>query len=398
MTTTDTFETLKSRVSRSLVGFTDDFPDDQSRYDIPSSKPDSREFPVPELVLFMMRNVMEWQWSGTGEKVRWTVYGSFKGFPVFFEHRKFGFAIGMKGGDAKDRQRLINQLKNALRHVETFLAPIAKHQVSLGQASIANRYSEFESRYRFFRENADKAYAKASRKPRKSRPKPSGENEGKSDKDLVTDFVSDMTAGMNRMFMANQEGFYYSTAMVDAYFSLLEHRLVLLRAFTGKPLAEGELLEFLGGKWDVKLNQIVSDAALSGAHLGKMRDIKERIRNPFAHGGFENDGGSIFFHMPNVGAIPTNFSRFGNSVRFSFIPIEQADHAELCAIFDGLDELLTTGALERPHRLMDAGVDPAYDQFYIKKIHAAVAGSDEDMEDFLERWSREWMMHANMDY
>lgn len=392
VTSTDPFETLKARVSRNLVGFSKDFPNDGSRFDIPSSRPDKRDFPVPELVLFMMRNVMGWEWSGHGEKVRWTVYGSFKGFPVFFEHRKFGFAIGMKGGDAKDRQRLVNQLKTALKHVETFLAPIAKHHVSLGEASIANRFSEFDSRYRFFREKADKAYAKANRKPRKRKAK------GEEGTDLVSSFMSDMMSGMNRMIEANHEGFYYSTAMVDAYFSLLEHRLVLLRAFSGKPLASGELLEFLGGKWDVKLNQIVSDATPSAEPLGKMRDIKERIRNPFAHGGFENDGGSIFFHLPRVGAIPTNFSRFGNSVRFSFIPIEQEDHADVCAIFDSLDELLTTGPLERPHWLMDAGIDPSYDEDHIKEYHAAISGTEEDLEEFLEQWGHEFMMHANMDY
>lgn len=393
MTSSDTFKTLKLRVTKALVGFSNGFPDDQSRSDIRSSRPDKRDFPVPELILFMMRNVMGWEWSGHGEKVRWTVYGSFKGFPVIFEHRKFGFAIGIQGGNGKDRQRLINQLKTALKHVESFLAPIAKHQVSLGEASIANRFGEFDSRYRFFREKADKAYARAKRKPTKRKATDEG-----TDEDLVSSFMSDMVAGMNKMMEANHEGFYYSTAMVDAYFSLLEHRLVLLRAFSGKPLAEGELLEFLGNKWDVKLNQIVSDATLSAEPLGKMRDIKERIRNPFAHGGFENNGGSIFFHLPHVGAIPTNFSRFGNSVRFSFIPIEQEAHADVCAIFDSLDEMLTTGPLERPHRLMDAGVNPSYDEEQIMKYHAAISGTEDDLEEFLERWSRESMMHANMDY
>jgi len=393
VTSTDTFETLKLRVTKTLVGFSKEFPDDQSGYDIPSSRPDKRDFPVPELVLFMMRNVMGWGWSGHGEKVRWTVYGSFKGFPVLFELRKFGFAIGMKGGDVNDQRRLINQLKTALKHVETFLAPIAKHQVALGEASIANRFSEFDSRYRFFREMANKAYAKAKIQPRKRKVRDEGAGQ-----DPISSSMNDIMSGMNRMMRANHEGFYYSTAMVDSYFSLLEHRLVLLRAFSGKPLAPGELLKFLSGKWDVKLSQIVSDATLSAKPLGKMRDIKERIRNPFAHGGFENDGGSIFFHLPHIGAIPTNFSRFGNSVRFSFIPIEQEDHADVCAIFDSLDELLTTGVLKRPHRLMDAGVDPSYDEDHIKKYHAAVSGTEDDLEEFLDRWGHEYMMHANMDY
>lgn len=394
MTSSDMFETLKRRVTKYLVGFDLGFPADKSRFDIRSVAIEKNDFPVPELVLFMMRNVMGWEWSGPGEKVRWTVYGRFKGFPVLFELRKFGFAIGMDGGEEKDRQRLINQLKSALKHVEKFLQPIAEHQVSLGNASIENRFNEFDTRYRFFRDLADKAYGQAKRKPKK-RNIATGKSQ---DANIASSLVSDMMSDWNRTMRANHEGFYYSTAMVDAYFSLLEHRLMLLRAFCGKPLAEGELLEFLGKKWDAKLNLILANAVASAGPLGKMRLIKERIRNPFAHGGFENDGGSIFFHLPNIGAIPTNFSRFGNSVRFSFIPIKPEDHAEVCTIFDSLDELLTTGSLKLPHRLMEAGVDPSYDEDQLKRYRDAISGSEEKLEEFLDRWGHEFMMHANMDY
>ncbi len=43
----------------------------------------------------------------------------------------------------------------------------------------------------------------------------------------------------SRGMRAQQEGFYHSVAMVDAYFSAFEHRLNLLRAFTGVPLPAG---------------------------------------------------------------------------------------------------------------------------------------------------------------
>lgn len=43
----------------------------------------------------------------------------------------------------------------------------------------------------------------------------------------------------------NTEGFFYSVAMVDA-FSRLEHQLILLRAFHGSPLSDGQLQAFLG--------------------------------------------------------------------------------------------------------------------------------------------------------
>ena len=41
-------------------------------------------------------------------------------------------------------------------------------------------------------------------------------------------------------------------------------------------------------------------SAPSPAARIEVADLKERIRNPFAHGGTENDRGSIYCHIPGV--------------------------------------------------------------------------------------------------
>jgi hypothetical protein len=41
----------------------------------------------------------------------------------------------------------------------------------------------------------------------------------------------------------------------------------------------------------------------------RLKRIKERVRNPFAHGGVENDGGSLLVHIPTIGAMPANFTQ-----------------------------------------------------------------------------------------
>ncbi len=188
--------------------------------------------------------------------------------------------------------------------------------------------------------------------------------------------------------------------MVDSYFSRLEHRLVLLRAFVGTPLAEGELLRLLAAKWDEKLKLVWPMPLPRRAELalGRMRRIKERIRNPFAHGGAENDGGSLFFHLPQIGAIPANFSQFGNSVRFSFLPVDADDHAESCTVFDELDTLLCTGHLAGPDQLLKGGADPCFDARSLKQYADALAGGAQSVDEFIERWSQAWERHANMDY
>jgi hypothetical protein len=395
----DPLAALRRRVAKKLEGFTADFPEDVDRWAMSRGRPDAAEFPVPELVLFLFRNLMGWRWSGHGEKVRWSVYGSVNGEPVGFELRKFGFTI-LRAEDAKvPTARIVGQLKTALKEVEAFLEPYAEAQVETGDVLIVNRFSEFGSRYRFFRQRAEKAYATAAKPPRPKRPKKAKKGKKSKKLDLI-EINFGLADLMNHTWGANRKGFFHSTAMVDAYFSALEHRLVLLRAFTGAALAPGELTQFLAAKWDDKLKTVLPMGGNRKAELllGKMRRIKERIRNPFAHGGVENDKGSLFFHLPTVGAIPANFSRFGDSIRFSVMPIEADDHAECCAAFDEMDHLLSVGPLAGAHRLMDAGVDPSFDTDTLAQYAKAIAGSKEELEGFIDDWSHNWERHANMDY
>jgi hypothetical protein len=381
----DPMAKLRKSIAKKLHGFTADYPDYDAAPEMDIYKPASKRFPVPELVLFTLRNIMGWRWSGHGEKVRWTAYGSVDGEPVFFSMRKFGFTIGRKVDGQVAGTRIEGQLSSALKEVEKALETVAEHQVAIGDVLIVNRFGEFDARYRFFRELADKAFKKASRKPRMSLSagKPGG--------------IADV---MNRLVKTKREGFFHSVAMVDCYFSSLEHRLVLLRAFTGNPLAQGEVIDLLSAKWDDKLKMV---APVPGSRklellLGRLREIKERVRNPFSHGGVENDGGSMFFHLPTVGQIPVNFSNFGNSVRFSFLPIEEEGHSDYCKVFDELDDFLSSEDLERPHALMDAGVDPSFDTETLKRYAEAISGTDEDLKAFLDEWGQMWTMHANMDY
>jgi hypothetical protein len=388
----DPFESLRPLLLRKLKGFSQE-PHPGPGINMVSYRPDRFDFPVPELVLFTLRDVLGWQWYGAGEKVRWTVCGALDGAPIAFELRKFGFTIMRPEGREDLDGRIRGQLQSALREVEIFLRPLAAKQVGKGEVLIANRFTEFDDRYQFFRELADTSYAEADSPP----PRTVIDTQAASPTPLA---LNDAMQTMNHSLGAKRRGFYYSTAMIESYFSSLEHRLVLLRAFCGRPLAEGDLLKLLAARWDQKLKLVLSMPLSREAEitLGRMRVIKERIRNPFAHGGVENDGGSLFFKLPGIGAVPANFSQFSNSVRFTFLPLEADDHIECCEVFDTLDGLLSTEELAGPDQLLRAGVDPVFDEVTLQEYADVVAGEQAEIEAYIEHWSRAWERHANMDY
>jgi hypothetical protein len=134
--TPDAHADLRAQVSRPLKGFTAARPSSAPDAKIFSYRPNKERFPVPELVLFLFRDVLGWTYFGPWEKVRWTVIGAIDGQPIAFELRTFGFTISRPPDRPDLDQRIEGQLITALKCVERHLAPVARGQVADGQVLV----------------------------------------------------------------------------------------------------------------------------------------------------------------------------------------------------------------------------------------------------------------------
>lgn len=384
---------LRIRMAKALKGFEGGLPEGCDPWSLRGGRPDAKLFPVPELVLFALREVMGFRWSGVGEKVRWSVYATVDGEPFVFELRKFGFAIGYRDGVPHALvKRVEGQLSSSLRLLAPLLGEFAKEQIAQGNLTLANRMGEFTNRYEYFRQLADDAFA-----PDLESLAEIGGTDGSPG---VAAFAADLTVRVNRSLGREQDAYFASGAMVDAYFSRLEHRVLLLRAFIGRPIATGDFKAFLEKGWDERLCEVADFKTdpMRGKLLGQLREVKATIRNPLAHGGVENDGGAFYFHLPRVGAIPANLSRYRGRLSMSFFPIAGGTHAETCALFDELDAALEEGDLELPNEFVRWGIDPQFDANAIARYAKAIAGGADAVEALVGRLSREWERHSNMDY
>src|SRR5262245_44506891 len=147
----DVFAVLRPRLTKALVGFSRDLPEDWRGAGLAlARRPDPEAFPGPDLVLFALPNVLGCAAAAPGETGRGAAYGTFQGFLVSSEMRKFGFTSCAAKDAAVDLDRLCGQLRVAVKHVEDWLEPFAKNQAGKGNVTIANRHDEFDSRYRFF--------------------------------------------------------------------------------------------------------------------------------------------------------------------------------------------------------------------------------------------------------
>lgn len=246
-------EQLRRRICKKLAGFSAEGASSIDIWEMVAGGRDPLEdLPVPPLILFTLHRLLGYPCLDPGDKGRWAVGCMVDGEPVVFRDRKFGFEILFAPNSKLTWSRVVRPMKAALRVLEEdLLEPLAKEQIHKGQVALINRYGEFSSRYQYFRSNADEQFALAEVRPQ-DRPADHAEGlEGFAS-------ISAVVAEMNRAATAEREGFFLSAAMVDTYFSLLEHRLILLRAFTGKPMATGDFESLLGGNWEAKLISVLN--------------------------------------------------------------------------------------------------------------------------------------------
>jgi hypothetical protein len=187
--------------------------------------------------------------------------------------------------------------------------------------------------------------------------------------------------------------------MINAYFSRLEHLLVIVLPFINFSPAADDLVKIIGSQWGEKYRQIfdINQDKPAKLYYDQLHDIKERFRNTFSHGGFEKDGASLYFHLPAIGAIPARLTEIRNSPHFNFLPLAQADFNEVCSLFDEFDNWLESGKTQYGVLYAKSGLNVAFDAESLQEYELAMT-SPEDFDNMLEYYSYLSDIHTNMEY
>ena len=201
------------------------------------------KLPVPGLVLFLLLGVMGMTDLGRDDKTAWQVPFSFRGHRVTMASQKFGlrlYVIPASGSEETAEviaRQVVTRLRKALRIVErNVLADYAKVQLDHGRLTIANRAHLHRGMYRHFRDAAVAAFTAAEHPPG---PPPGAD-------------ITEIFTGLGERFRQSQVGAWEAIAAVGAYFSLLEHELVLVSAFADVTSERGALLSFISARWSDK--------------------------------------------------------------------------------------------------------------------------------------------------
>ena len=186
-------------------------------------------------------------------------------------------------------------------------------------------------------------------------------------------------------FRRDQEASFDALAMVNAYFSLLEHTLVLVLPFIDFDPGAGQLREFIGLRWREKLRRVYdihANRETKRIH-DELHRVSETYRNTYSHGGFDKAGSAIHVHFPAMGGAPTTLSEFGDSPHNGLFVVTQQSFEKICQCFDRVDELLRSGGTRMAMMWVDAGLDVSFDA-HSRQRYVEHMTDDTEFETFIQ--------------
>lgn len=345
--------------------------------------PKNLKIKMPYIVFIIFVKILKFDFQGRWEKVAWEIPVLYKGIPFILAHRKFGFSISTRPREEIDVNELaveaIEMIHKAIPYAETLIAPEIKKLINEGRITLSNEYLEIRDRYQFFRQKANLEFTNTKKETE----------------------MSKLIREMRDEPFKTRHGQYHLIAMLDAYYSMLEHLLVLLIPFLKVELPEEITLEkFISANWKDKYNLVLSglkDKSVA-LHLDNLIKIKEQYRNPISHGHFQKNGASIYVHMKNLGAIPMVLTKSKSNLSYGFNELSVITFKDICKAFDALDHFLDEHP-DTKHALkyMKTTFPVAFDR-RSKQEYSHAMKSDEKFGEFLDSTGRKLDNAMNMDW
>lgn len=354
-----------------------DFKDNSGRFSISTERRISEhDLPASNLIFLTFVYVAGYSYAGKFEKVAWTIAFRYQDQPFAFSLQKFGLRLYYMGVETPPLElirSMLSDLNDCIALTREIVKPFFLDQITAGNVTVVNAYKQFSEMYDFFRKHAEQAFSHKTCIAQKKQ---------------VDQYALS--------YQKHKEGGYFSLSMCDAYFSRLDHLMMLLLPFTVYVPGKMDLSNVINSSGMSKFRLIfaVEKDKQADNYLRAMIAIRERFRNPVAHGNFEKDGKSFFVHVPHLGAVPMPVGT-GSSCSTSIHKINEKSFQHICMLFDDVDKFIQ-GKCRYGLKNAQAGLDVAFDNASVCGYRAI--DSDEVFDSYVECRNYQIDMAMDMDW
>lgn len=294
--------------------------------------------PPSDIVFLSFVYIAGYSNAGKDEKVAWSLAFTYKGVPFGFSLEKFGLRLYHHKDFTPAEgllEEMLRSLGRAMKIIAKLCQPVIDQQVTSGNVTIANSFVELSNMYAYFREQASRNFAPLKPKPPDAK-------------------IDSIGAALTTAWRRRNHGNYNASAMIDTYFSRLEHLLIIILPFVDYDRTKHNLVNLMGAVWSDKFKAAfdLSKDTTARRVYERLIDLRERHRNPISHGNFKKDGKSLFFHFPH-GAISCHLSESERSN--SIIKFDATEFEAVCSLLDDVDSFFEKGPAEFGSQYAKAG-------------------------------------------
>ncbi|MDQ6933894.1 MAG: hypothetical protein M3130_01090 [Actinomycetota bacterium] len=327
--------------------------------------------------LALLRAGFAQRWGG--DKTAWELEGTFRGVDVVLADTLYGPRLRVTDrfdGDttafALDATASIAKAgKFVEKHV---LAPHVAAQTQAGNLTLLNVAARLHGGYQYFRWQAQGLT--------------DGHGNTKVRKQLIE--YAKQAAGVDFFgpwFLSSNIRFCI-TAMTTAWFSWLEHVLVLMLPFGSWAPTDIPVPKVIGETWAEKWRRVVGiDTPEAKAVYDSLSQTAEQFRNSDTHGGFGKGDTAILVHVPG-GPMPARLSPGFDHILTAALPPAHTGLTEVVAAFGAAETFLRSGETRFAMRWIDGGLDVTFDARTRADIHTAMTSGDVAFEAALDRWPK----------
>jgi hypothetical protein len=341
---------------------------------------------------------------GRSEKTAFEISFTFESTRCVFALRKFGAHLNVwLPEDALDSDadafaaRLLDALNRLIKIAETdIFEPAIKKSVEAGELVLMNNAGALRSQYSYFRDGARLGFGARGRLQSPFQESELTPTESDESVTLVHRSLHRAWHEWQMKEFASKEGSFNATAMVNAYFSYLEHYLSLAIAFTPPATSTLSIEKFLGDSWSSKFKAVfdVSRGGNSKSLYDGLIHVAETYRNPLAHGGWDKRGPTASVPLEGIGRVPLMIVGFESTVGFRLDAFDPDGFDEVCALLDQVDDLLASISDGNAEAWISSGLDVHFEDKQRKKYRAAT----DKFERYLSRNLELWERNTNMDW
>jgi hypothetical protein len=315
---------------------------------------------------------------------------------VQFSHRKFGLRAAVGGASSQAAADAL--VADCLDRLNAAFPVVSKHlirprldaAIDRDEVSVTNMFPYFAAMYEHLRSTSQRSAAEAIH----LRP-------------MRTELRNGSMTSYPAVDRARQAEFEAHGALF-AFFSMVEHLLLIERTFAEFDPATERLSDFLRMNWSNKFKAVIDMSHREAkTTYDTLKTLVEENRNPAAHGGIDRRATNLAVHLPGYGAVPVGVHRGASPPCYTFHPelprelFPFGDEAGTAAPgWDALDRVTTwieNAQLVSAYQYGKSGLPLLFDPR--SRAEAGQAWGDTDaVEQMIRR--RAWLVDqaANMDW